>query len=127
MRDFALALIRLGHTVVVQPVARKDSYEGDEDLIIEPLPWTGGDRELASMPITNPLYWLVYLRFVLAGRKSTREVCERYGVERIFCFWIVPSGVFVRLQVGRKVFHLIVGLWARIFGKFAKSQSSEAG
>jgi hypothetical protein len=49
VRAFALELQKQGHQIVIQPVARKQEYLPESGLIIDPLPWQGGDRELASL------------------------------------------------------------------------------
>ena len=94
IRDFALELLRHGHKVIVQPVARKETYQADPGLIIEPIPWDGGDQELASMNIFSPRNWPVFFKFFLRGRKNTINICQKYGINRILCMWVVPSGVF---------------------------------
>ena len=80
IRDFALELLRHGHKVIVQPVARKETYQADPGLIIEPIPWDGGDQELASMNIFSPRNWPVFFKFFLRGRKNTINICQKYGI-----------------------------------------------
>lgn len=94
VRDFSLALMELGHTVIIQPVARKTSYEVDPGLLIEPLPWRGGDRELASMPLYNPIHWFTFARFFLTGCNASLSCHRKYQIDRTFCLWIIPSGIF---------------------------------
>ena len=98
VREFAIELGRLGHRVIVQPVGRKKAYEADPGLVIEPLPWRGGDQELASMNLQNPLNWLTIGHFMLNGMRMTATALRRYEIDRTLCMWVVPSGVFGCLQ-----------------------------
>lgn len=93
VRAFALELQKQGHRVVVHPVARKREYEADAGLIVEPLPWLGGDRELASLSFWSPYNWLVVLAFFRAARKKTFDSHRQHGVDRTLCMWAFPSGL----------------------------------
>ena len=94
VREFALELAALGHTVIVQPVARKPSYQPDPGIIIQPTPWLGGDRELASMNFLSPLNWFLFCLLFISGIRSTRQINKQYSIDRMLCMWAVPSGVF---------------------------------
>src|SRR3989338_6659852 len=94
VREFGLELLRQGHSVVIHPVARTKSYREDAGLIIKPLPWLGGDQELASMNFLNPLNWFVFLYFFIAGAGETVRSCKKYKIDRVLCMWVVPSGIF---------------------------------
>ena len=93
VRQFALELVKLGHTVVVQPVARKLHYHSEPGIIVVPTPWKGGDRELASMNFANPMNWPIFFSFFLNGVRNTRSINKKYAIDRMFCMWAVPSGV----------------------------------
>lgn len=94
VRDFALQLALLKHTVILQPVARKQTYQADPGLIIEPIPWKGGDQELASLNFYNPKNWSLIMDFLETGKKQTLEIHRKYQVDRTLCMWAVPSGYF---------------------------------
>lgn len=94
VQSFAGELASQGHLVVVQPVERKKSYQADPGIVIEPLPWGGGDQELASMNFFNPVNWLTFFLFFVSGRKHTLSVYRKYNIDRILCMWIIPSGLF---------------------------------
>jgi len=94
VQSFAGELASQGHTVIVQPVALKQSYQTEAGVIIEPIPWGGGDQELASMNFLNPLNWLTFLKFFLNGKKCTQAVHQKYHIDRTLCMWIIPCGVF---------------------------------
>ena len=110
IRDFALVLHRLGHQVVVQPVARKRSYVSDPELTIEPMPWWGGDRELASLNLLNPINWLRLIHFFLAGRRKTLQTLERHGVQHVLALWVVPAGIFG--LIARRARNVPYDVWA---------------
>ncbi len=94
VRDFARELVENGHSVICMPVARKVSYHADPGITIEPIPWTGGDQELASLSLGRPSNWLVVARFFLAGIGRVRKVAAAGRPDRILCMWAVPAGVF---------------------------------
>ena len=94
IRDFALALSRLGHRVVVQPVARKRYYAAEPEFVIEPLPWLGGDREFASLNLMNPVNWLTLAHFFPAGMLKVLQTAKTHDIQYVFSFWAVPSGIF---------------------------------
>lgn len=94
VREFALELVALGHTVIVQPVARKPHYQPDPGIIVAPTPWRGGDRELASMSSLSPVNWFLFLLLFINGICTTRKINKQHSVDRMLCMWAVPSGVF---------------------------------
>ncbi len=76
------------------PVARKQSYQGDAGITVEPIPWRGGDQELASLSFTRPGNWLAIGNFFLAGTKRVKEVAAACNPDRVLCMWAVPAGWF---------------------------------
>ena len=94
VRDFAETLVKKGHIVVVQPIARKSSYsDTNKKIIIEPIPWNGGDQELASMSL-NLKNILASIRLLIAGRKNVMDINKKYKIDYVIAMWAVPSGVF---------------------------------
>ncbi len=93
VREFALELARLGHRVIVHPVARTEVYEADPGIIIEALPWKGGDRELASMSLGSPMSWLTIGHFMASGYRRVSAAHREFEIHRTLCMWVVPSGV----------------------------------
>jgi glycosyltransferase involved in cell wall biosynthesis len=93
VRDFALELVRRNHFVVVQPVARKRGYEPDPGLVIAPLPWRGGDQELASMRFGSPRTWFVFSDLLARGIRAVCETSRRHAIDRMLAMWVVPSGL----------------------------------
>lgn len=101
---FALELTAQGHKVVVQPVNRKEAYQPAPGIIIEPVPWEGGDQVLAAMNFFSPKNWRTFFRFFSEGTRNTLEIHQKYKIDRTLCMWIVPSGVFgyrIRQQLKR--------------------------
>ena len=78
VQAFALELQKQGHQVILQPVARKQQYTPDAELTIEPLPWQGGDRELASLNMYSPVNWIIALTFFLKARKKVIAAHAQY-------------------------------------------------
>lgn len=98
VREFALELVRLGHRVVIQPVKRKKKYDPDPGLTLEPIPWNGGDQELASMDLKAPSNWYTVCLFIINGILKTAKINKRYKIDRTLCMWIVPAGIFGCVQ-----------------------------
>lgn len=94
VRHFALELAAGGHTVIVQPVARKHEYRPDPGITIVPAPWQGGDQELASMALTSSRNWWFFLLFFIQGTRNTSAINKKYAIDRTLCMWAVPSGIF---------------------------------
>ena len=94
VRDFALQLVKEGHYVVVQPVARKGQYVADEGIIIEPIPWLGGDQELASLSFVNIWNLWIILNFFWSGLFATTKTAKQHNIERVLAMWVIPSGLF---------------------------------
>jgi len=94
VQSFASELAAQGHTVIVQPIARKQSYQTEAGVVIEPIPWWGGDQELASMNFFNPFNCLIFLKFFCDGKKCTQAVHQKYNIDRTLCMWIIPCGIF---------------------------------
>jgi len=94
VRQFAIELASIGHTVIVQPAARKNVYLADLGITIEPAPWKGGDQELASMSLINPKNWAIFLFFFVEGIRNTLTINEKHRIDRTLCMLAVPSGIF---------------------------------
>ena len=94
VRQFALELSAAGHNVIVQPVARKDEYQPEHGITIVPMPWKGGDQELASMDLKSPRNWWIFSLFFVNGIRNTLRIYEKYNIDRTLCMWAVPSGIF---------------------------------
>lgn len=94
VRDFALELKNQGHNVIVQPVKKDNNYIADEGLTIEPLPWLGGKKALASVNMFNPKNWFIFLHFFYKGRKKAIITAKKYRIDRVFALWLIPSGIF---------------------------------
>lgn len=103
VRDFALQLVSDGHYVVVQPVARRDQYVADEGIIIEPIPWLGGDQELASFSFANIRNLWIILNFFWVGFSVVVDTAKKHNTERVLAMWVIPSGLFaymIRRKLG---------------------------
>lgn len=103
VRDFARQLVSDGHYVVVQPVARKDQYMADEGIIIEPIPWLGGDQELASLSFFSIRNFWVILNFFWMGFPNVVDTAKKHKTERVLAMWVIPSGLFaymIRRKLG---------------------------
>lgn len=110
VRQFALELAAMGHTVVVQPAARKQEYRADAGITIVPAPWKGGDQELASMNLMSLRNWCIILLYVLQGARNTLKINEKYAIDRTLCMWAVPSGIFG--LVGKQISGIPYDIWA---------------
>jgi len=100
VREFALKLNNLGHKVVINTPAKEKKYQLDLNLIMKPLSWKTKEIALNSLNLLYPLNWLILMHFFIAGRKTTIETVKKYKISRVFCLWVIPSGLF--------------GLWIKI-------------
>jgi glycosyltransferase involved in cell wall biosynthesis len=110
VRSFAKALAQHGHTVVVQPIARKEKYQKENDVIIEPIPWGGGDQVLASINFFSLKNLANILRFFRVGKENVIAVHRKYRIDKTICMWIIPCGVFGYWI--KKVLNKDYDLWA---------------
>ena len=90
---FAIELYKQGHQVVIQPVARKQKYTPDDGLIVEPLPWLGGDRELAFLNLYSPVNWIIVMIFFCKTRQKVIRAYNQFTIDRTLCMWAVPAGL----------------------------------
>lgn len=90
--DFAHALARAGHDVLVQPIARHRSYAPDDPLIIEPLPWRGGNVELASLTPWNPHHLFAAWRLFPEASQAALAAHRKHQIDRTLCMWAIPCG-----------------------------------
>lgn len=116
VRDFALQLATEGHYVVVQPAARKDQYVADDGIVIEPIPWLGGDQELASLSFVNIRNLWIILSFFWSGFSAAVATAKKHKIERVLAMWVIPSGLFAymiqrRLGVRYDVWALGSDIW----------------
>jgi len=116
VRDFARQLVAEGHYVVVQPAARNDKYVADEGIIIEPIPWRGGDQELASLSFASPRNLWVIFSFFWFGFPATLETAKKHRIDRVLAMWVIPSGLFAymirrKLGVSYDVWALGSDIW----------------
>lgn len=58
------------------------------------LPWRGGNIPLSSLDMRKPKNWLVALHFFVAGSIATVKNCRGLKIDRVLCFWLVPSAFF---------------------------------
>jgi len=94
VRDFAVELASRGHSVIVQPAARKETYTPDPGLLIEPTPWLAGDQELASFNYFKPANWWTVLHYHASGCRLTAAINRRHRIDRTLCMWVIPAGIF---------------------------------
>ncbi len=94
VQEFARQLVLLGHEVIVQPVSRKKKYKSERGIKVIPIPWSGGDQELASISFKNPINYFIIFKFLFLGIKSTKDVAKKYHTDRVLAMWLIPSGFF---------------------------------
>ncbi|MDD5284686.1 MAG: glycosyltransferase [Desulfuromonadaceae bacterium] len=110
IRQFALELAAAGHSVVVQPAAKKKVYIPDPGISLVPAPWKGGDQELASINLMSPRNWWIISLFFIQGARNTLVINRSYSVERTLCMWAVPSGIFG--LIGKLIGNIPYDIWA---------------
>jgi glycosyltransferase involved in cell wall biosynthesis len=94
VRDFADILTKQGHFVVVQPIARKSSYsDKNKKIIIDSIPWEGGDQELASMRLNLKNIFSIF-QLLIYGTSHALKANKKYKIDYVIAMWAVPSGIF---------------------------------
>src|SRR5688572_12654866 len=93
---FALELNRQGHRVIVQPIARKEAYTADPGLIMEPIPWKGGDIVLAQMDLFSIKHLSTIIHFFRSAKENCLAVHRKYAIDHTMCMWAIPCGIIGR-------------------------------
>ena len=97
VRDFGLALARLGHEI---HVLTQDKGEGCEfappGVRVHCFPWPGRDKPLSRLRMTNPLDAAAALRFLGNGGAALRQLHDDVGLDHVIAMWAVPGGLFAR-------------------------------
>jgi glycosyltransferase involved in cell wall biosynthesis len=91
--DFARALQRRGHTVVVHTPQKTGGAE-DLGIPVERFGWAGGHKAIARTRFWHPrdIYELMSLR--RNGPATLLECVERCAIDACFALWTIPSGEF---------------------------------
>lgn len=93
--DFARALERRGHTVIVHTPDKTGPKE-DLGIRVERFPWAGGHKAVARTRFWHPrdLYELWSLR--ARGPATLEDLVRRHSIDACLALWAIPSGVFAR-------------------------------
>ncbi len=94
IKDFVIELTNKNENVVVLTVPRKKRYDEIPKVTLEFFDWQCGDKELASLNFFNPFIALRIIEFFIKGKNRAMKIVRKWKIDRIFCMWAIPSGVF---------------------------------
>ncbi|MCL4487653.1 MAG: glycosyltransferase [Chloroflexi bacterium] len=117
VRDLAKELVGLGHEVHVMTPSK---YGGEKslDLDVHYIPWIGGEKDLASASMGNPLTAVRLGSLVASGLLQVGLYARGQNLDALLAMWAIPSGLFAwstwrRYGIPYGVWVLGSDLWAR--------------
>ena len=93
VRDVARELARSGHEVHVLTPHKHGLVEWSEDVTVKRIPWWGGEKDLASLSMQNPLNLLRFATLVISGLWRVNRYVRAHRLEVLLAMWAIPSGL----------------------------------
>jgi glycosyltransferase involved in cell wall biosynthesis len=109
VRDLALELIELGNQVDVM-TPNKYGKKDSPHLNVYYFPWLGGEKDLASASLRNPLTSLRYTSLVISGLLNVGRFARKQHMDALLAMWAIPSGLFA--WFAWKQYGIPYGVWA---------------
>jgi len=118
VRDLAQELVTLGHQVHVLTPRKYGKAEMPDLIEVHYIPWWGGEKDLASVSMRNPLTLLRYATLVVSGLVYVSRYARARRLEALLAMWAIPSGLFSWLawkwhKIPYGVWALGSDIWAR--------------
>lgn len=118
VRDLAHELVELGHEVHVLTPCKHGRAEPSERVAVSYLPWWGGEKDLASLSMQNPLNLLRFATLVTSGLWTVSQYARAHRLDALLAMWAIPSGLFSwwawrRHGIPYGVWALGSDIWAR--------------
>lgn len=95
-RDFAEALTAFGHEVWVLTPRKPDSRHEFVHARTIYFPWLGEADSLTHISYKSPIGMLRLGSIVAMGRHAGVRLIEEFEPDHVLCFWVFPSGYWVR-------------------------------
>lgn len=117
VRDLAEQLAGLGHQVHVLAPA-KHGARAPSPIQEYYIPWLGGDKDLASASMRNPITLFRFSTLVANGLWTIPRYAHTHRLEALVAMWAIPSGLFCwwahrRYGIPYGVWALGSDIWAR--------------
>lgn len=118
VRDLALELHKNGHSVYILTPMKYGKKELDPSVPVQFIEWWGGEKDLASVSMRNPLNLLRYATLMWNGIWASLQFSKKNGLDATLAMWVIPSGIFSlwikkRLGIPFGVWALGSDIWAR--------------
>lgn len=118
VRDVAREMVNLGHTVHVITPHKRGAVVLDDAVHVQFIPWWGGEKDLASASMRNPLTAARYATLVASGLIRTPRYARSHQLDALLAMWAIPSGLFawsawMRWGIPYGVWALGSDIWAR--------------
>ena len=121
VRDFAVAVAKIGHSVhvITQDKGWGCSHTPPE-IDVHCFNWPGGERPLGSLRITSPRDLWAMRGFLKNGRAAIGRLHKQLRFDHVLAMWAVPGGLFAqhlknRFSVPYSVWCLGSDIWS--YGK----------
>ena len=92
--DIAQELARRGHQVYVLTPHKHGRVETSVNVTLEFIPWLGGEKDLASLSMKNPLNLLRFGTLVISGLWKVDQFVRANRLDIMLAMWAIPSGLF---------------------------------
>jgi len=107
--DVARVLAADGHEVDVATPDRPGKKSEWPSLRVHWLPWPGGDKPLAQIPLADPREWPGILALARRLPRRIDEICRAQRIEAVIAMWAVPAGWWARRL--KRTLHLPFVTW----------------
>lgn len=94
VRDVAEELVRCGHEVHVLTPHKHGRVEPSEYVTVSLISWWGGEKDLASLSMHNPLNLIRFATLVTSGLWSVSHYAHIHHLDALLAMWAIPSGLF---------------------------------
>lgn len=103
--DFAKNLSKNSQVYIVAP--RSTGSESAPNVVSF---WAPKNRPLSTLKPLNPIDLLLIVRVLMSGLLATISAVRKHQVDHVFCFWVIPCGVWAR--IAKWIYGVPYSTWA---------------